>query len=112
MSLSTHVLDTATGRPAAGISVRLDSRQADGSWTTAGRGHTDADGRLRDWLAPAIPAAGRHRLVFETGSYFAAAGTASFFPEITVEFEITTADEHHHVPLLLGPFAYSTYRGS
>lgn len=112
MSLSTHVLDTTAGRPAVGVAVRLESRTSSGSWLPTGSGRTDADGRLRDWLADAMPAAGRHRLVFDTGDYFAAAGVASFFPEVSVEFEITAPDEHHHVPLLLSPFAYSTYRGS
>lgn len=112
MSLSTHVLDTAAGRPAAGVAVRLESLGADGSWATAGTGNTDADGRLRDWLPAGTPAVGRHRVVFDTGAYFAAGGVASFFPEVSVDFEITAADEHHHVPLLLSPFGYSTYKGS
>jgi 5-hydroxyisourate hydrolase len=112
MSLSTHVLDAAAGRPARGVAVRLESRAADGTWAPAGAGETDADGRLRDWLAPGVPGAGRHRLVFGTGAYFAASGVPTFFPEVVVDFEITAPGEHHHVPLLLSPFAYSTYRGS
>lgn len=112
MTLSTHVLDAAVGRPAAGVAVRLESLRPDGSWAAAGAGRTDADGRLRDWLGPDVPAAGRHRLVFDTGAYFAAAGVAAFFPAVTVEFEVTASAEHHHVPLLLSPFAYSTYKGS
>lgn len=112
MTLSTHVLDAAAGRPARGVAVRLESRAADGTWTAAGAGETDADGRLRDWLPPGTPRAGRHRLVFGTGAYFAAAGVPAFFPEVVVDFEITAPGEHHHVPLLLSPFAYSTYRGS
>ncbi len=112
VTLSTHVLDAAAGRPAAGVAVRLLSRRADGSWAPAGAGQTDGDGRLRDWLPPGSPDAGRHRLVFDTGAYFAAAGVPTFFPEVSVDFEITAPDEHHHVPLLLSPFAYSTYRGS
>jgi 5-hydroxyisourate hydrolase len=112
VTLSTHVLDTVTGLPAADVSVRLESRAADGSWALAGAGRTDADGRLRDWLDPDVPAAGRHRLVFDTGAYLAAAGAPAFFPSVTVEFEVTAPAEHHHVPLLLSPFAYSTYKGS
>lgn len=112
MSLSTHVLDTAAGHPATGVAVRLESQGADGVWAAAGSGQTDAEGRLRDWLPAGVPAAGRHRLVFDSGAYFAAAGVAPFFPEVSVDIEITAADEHHHVPLLLSPFGYSTYKGS
>ena len=112
MSLSTHVLDTSTGRPAGGVAVRLESQGADGTWAAAGAGVTDADGRLRDWLPAGVPGAGRHRLVFDTAAYFAALGVASFFAEVSVDFEITAAGEHHHVPLLLSPFGYSTYKGS
>lgn len=97
MSLSTHVLDAATGRPARGVPVRLE--RADG--TVLAEASTDADGRITGWA----PAEGVHRLVFDTG------GNA-FFPEVTVTFRITDADAHHHVPLLLSPFAYTTYRGS
>lgn len=110
MSLSTHVLDTSTGRPAVGVAVRLESQGPDGLWTAAGSGVTDADGRLRDWLPAGVPGVGRHRLVFATGAYFG--GVACFFPEVSVDFEITAPDGHHHVPLLLSPFGYSTYKGS
>lgn len=112
MSLSTHVLDTTAGRPAAGLEIQLQSRRADGTWAPAGFGRTDADGRLRDWLPAGVPAAGRHRLVFATGAWFAAAGVPTFYPEVSVDFEVTAPDEHHHVPLLLSPFGYSTYKGS
>lgn len=111
MSLSTHVLDSTTGRPARGVRVRLESRTAD-VWSAVAEGTTDADGRIRE-LTPDGPPAGVHRLVFDTGAYFA--GAPAFYPEVVVTFEITgntTAAEHHHVPLLLSPFAYSTYRGS
>lgn len=103
MSLSTHVLDAAAGRPAGGVAVWLDSRGADGSWTRVATARTDGDGRVRDWPAPG---AGVHRLVFDTGTL------SGFFPEVTVVFRITDPAAHHHVPLLLSPFAYSTYRGS
>jgi 5-hydroxyisourate hydrolase len=97
MSLSTHVLDAATGRPAQSVPVRLE--RADG--TVVAKARTDADGRITGWA----PGAGVHRLVFETGD-------DGFFPEVAVTFRITDADAHHHVPLLLSPFAYTTYRGS
>ena len=108
MSLSTHVLDAMTGRPAAGLAVRLEER-VDGEWRTAARGATDADGRIG---ALGDPGAGVHRLHFDTGAYFEAAGVATFYPEVTVTFTVVDPAGHHHVPLLLSPFAFSTYRGS
>jgi 5-hydroxyisourate hydrolase len=106
MSLSTHVLDAARGRPAAGVPVRLE-RRADDGWAPVAHGVTDDDGRLSNWVSDL--AAGVHRLVFDTGAYL---GEAAFYPEVVVTFTITEPAEHHHVPLLLSPFAYSTYRGS
>ena len=118
LTLSTHVLDATTGRPAAGVQVRLDRAASDGGadpgWVPAGGGQTDADGRLR--LSGPGGAAdfepGVYRITFGTGAYFTALGSASFYPEVTITFEMTARDEHYHVPLLLSPFAYSTYRGS
>jgi 5-hydroxyisourate hydrolase len=107
VSLSTHVLDATSGRPAAGLTVRWESR-GDGGWTEAQAGETDDDGRLRGWQ----PGPGVHRLVFDTGAWFARTGTAGFYPEVAITFEVTAPDQHYHVPLLLSPFAYSTYRGS
>ncbi|QXJ24728.1 hydroxyisourate hydrolase [Actinomadura graeca] len=104
MSLSTHVLDAARGLPAAGVAVRLDHRGPDGRWTTLAEARTDADGRIRDWGV--TPGAGVHRLTFDT------AGLSDFYPEVTVAFTIDDPSRHLHVPLLLSPFAYSTYRGS
>lgn len=103
MSLSTHVLDAVTGRPAAGMAVRL----CRGSEVLADA-VTDADGRARF----PDPSAGTHALTFDTGGYFAATGQQGFYPEVTVAFAVTEPARHHHVPLLLSPFAYSTYRGS
>lgn len=108
MSLSTHVLDATTGRPAAGVAVTVESR-VDGGWQRTAAGSTDSDGRVRELGAPGV---GVHRISFDTGGYFAAAGVAAFYPEVTVTFEIVDAAAHHHVPLLLSPYAYSTYRGS
>jgi 5-hydroxyisourate hydrolase len=102
MSLSTHVLDAARGRPARGVPVRLDRRDGDG-WAHVADGRTDEDGRVRD-LPP--PGEGTYRLVFDT------AGHSDFYPEVTVAFNVTDPGEHYHVPLLLSPYAYSTYRGS
>lgn len=105
--ITTHVLDTAQGRPAAGVAVTLERGPA---WTEVGSGRTGDDGRLKE-LGPA-DVAGAYRLRFDTGAYFEAAGTRAFFPEVTVQFTVERPDEHHHVPLLLSPFGYSTYRGS
>ena len=99
MSVSTHVLDTTTGRPAVGVAVRLNAAAA----------VTDDDGRVRDF-GPVE--AGTHRLVFDTGAYFAAQGVPCFHPEVVVTFTVADPAAHLHVPLLLSPFAYSTYRGS
>jgi 5-hydroxyisourate hydrolase len=112
VTLSTHVLDATTGRPAAGVQVRLE-RGGDVGWVPASQGQTDADGRLR-LSGDADPQfePGVYRITFATGAYFLARGSASFYPEVTVTFEMTERDAHYHVPLLLSPFAYSTYRGS
>ena len=105
MSVSTHVLDSVSGRPAAGVAVRLlagDEVLADGI--------TDADGRCR--LTDEPTDAGTHRLVFATGDWFAGQGRETFYPEVVLTFAVRGPAEHHHVPLLLAPYAYSTYRGS
>ena len=110
--ITTHVLDTALGRPAAGVPVALDVRSA-GDWRRVGEGTTDEDGRLRSLLPPdtsLVP--GTYRLVFDSARYFAHCGVAGFFPSVTVEFAVVDDGAHYHVPLLLSPFAYSTYRGS
>ena len=104
-SLSTHVLDTSTGRPAVGVRVTLST--ADGS--VLAEGVTDDDGRIAP-LAGDL-AAEDHVLRFDTGAWFAARGTTAFYPEVVVTFTVAD-DRHHHVPLLLNPFGYSTYRGS
>jgi 5-hydroxyisourate hydrolase len=111
MSVSTHVLDATTGTPASGVGVLLETF-GDGGWAEVGSGLTDADGRLKDWLRADLPGVGTHRLLFDTGAYFARLGVDSFYPAVTITFVIDKADRHYHVPLLLSPFAYSTYRGS
>ena len=110
MTLSTHVLDAATGRPAVGVPLALARRSADG-WVGLGTAVTDADGRNAT-LLPGPLEPGVYRLEFDTGAYFAATGQTGFYPEVAVVFEVTDAERHHHVPLLLSPFAFSTYRGS
>jgi 5-hydroxyisourate hydrolase len=108
--ITTHVLDTASGRPAAGVAVGLYTRDGD-SWHLLATGTTDTDGRIKD-LGPAAVSAGTYRLNFGTGSYYEGVGTETFFPEVDLLFAVTATDEHYHVPLLLSPFGYSTYRGS
>jgi 5-hydroxyisourate hydrolase len=112
-AITTHVLDLATGRPAAGVAVTLLARDDDGRWAEIARGVTDADGRVRDLLPTQQPlAAGDYALRFESGAYFAAREVPTFYPEVVVSFRVADAGGHYHVPLLLSPFGYSTYRGS
>jgi len=105
VSVSTHVLDSVLGRPAVGIEVLLFAGD-----DLLAEGVTDRDGRCR--LTEEATTAGPHRLVFATGAWFAEQGREAFYPEVTLTFSVTEPAEHHHVPLLLAPFAYSTYRGS
>jgi 5-hydroxyisourate hydrolase len=109
--ITTHVLDTSRGRPAAGVPVTLEVEAA-GSWTLVGKGTTNADGRVADLVAGASISAGTYRLIFDTAAYFTAQNVNSFYPQVTVTFKIEDASQHYHVPLLLNPFGYSTYRGS
>lgn len=124
MTISTHLLDAVAGRPAAGVAVTLSrlspatpggpggsgASRPDGDWRPVESGSTGADGRHR---FEAATAQGVYRLTFDTGAYFAARGIATFYPEVTIAFTVAGDDAgHYHVPLLLSPFAYSTYRGS
>ena len=112
MTISTHVLDTSIGRPAVGVDVRLQQQQGD-DWTDAGKGSTDEDGRLTTLVAAqAHLGAGMYRLTFAAGAYFDRRGVHSFYGDITIEFIVRDAGSHYHVPLLVSPFGYSTYRGS
>jgi 5-hydroxyisourate hydrolase len=108
--VSAHVLDTTAGSPAAGVEIRLDSGTGD-TWTEVARSVSDADGRVKD-LGPGRLTAGTYRLTFETGAYFASAGVETFFPYVTVVFTVDDTGRHYHVPLLISPFALSSYRGS
>jgi 5-hydroxyisourate hydrolase len=109
--ITTHVLDTAYGMPAAGVTVILEIRQAS-EWSRVGRGTTDEDGRLttltEDW--PLKP--GTYRLTFDVGAYHRERGlTVAFFPEVAVTFSVRDTAARYHLPMLLSPFGYSTYRG-
>lgn len=109
--ITTHVLDTAIGRPAAGVGLSL-ARWAGDDWQALATGATDADGRCRT-LTPAGPVEpGRYRLRFDTEGYLAGRGDPVFFPVVEIVFQIVDGAQHFHVPLLLSPFGYSTYRGS
>jgi 5-hydroxyisourate hydrolase len=106
--ITTHVLDTSRGRPAAGVPVSLEKH--DGNyWNFIGRGQTDADGRCRTLLDGPLEN-GKYRLTFGTAAYFGEGNT--FFPEVVIVFDVNDASQHYHVPLLLSPYGYSTYRGS
>lgn len=111
-AITTHVLDTSRGVPAAGVPVVLE-RQDDSGWRLIGRGETDADGRQRGLMPDAGSAPpGVYRLRFDTRAYFEGHAQQTFFPQVTVTFEVPDGEAHHHVPLLLSPFGYTTYRGS
>lgn len=111
--ITTHVLDISRGRPAAGVSVTLELQTAGGDWEIIGRGETDADGRLTDLTgAGAASVEGVYRLTFETENYFVAQGVETFYPLAVVVFRVRDAAAHYHVPVLVSPFGYSTYRGS
>jgi 5-hydroxyisourate hydrolase len=123
--LTTHVLDIANGKPATGIAVTLDIARDPGTargpnigrvageWFEVAHGVTDDDGRIAGFV-PALAAleATVYRLRFATGAYFQAQGVRTFYPEVSVVFQIHDSREHYHVPLLLSPFGYTTYRGS
>ncbi len=111
MSVTTHVLDTSSGRPAAGVGVRLETRDGH-AWRELGSARTDRDGRARDLAGNGTLEPGIFRLTFATGDYFQARGVESFHPEVSVVFRVDDPTEHLHVPVLLSPFGYTTYRGS
>jgi 5-hydroxyisourate hydrolase len=109
--ITTHVLDIARGGPAVGVTVILELRQAS-EWTPVGRGETDEKGRVTT-LTPGPIAPGAYRLTFDVGAYQREMGlNVTFFPEVRITFNVKDTDEHYHVPLLLSPFGYSTYRGT
>ncbi|MGI9105138.1 MAG: hydroxyisourate hydrolase [Pyrinomonadaceae bacterium] len=111
--ITTHVLDTSRGRPAAGVAVALELQSGSG-WQVLGQGTTDADGRLKDLLPGDFVLAPEttYRLTFQTADYFAAQGLESFYPAVAISFVVRDAAAHYHMPLLLSPYGYSTYRGS
>jgi 5-hydroxyisourate hydrolase len=110
VGISTHILDTTLGRPAAGVAVTLEREEA-GAWHAVGNGVTDPDGRVKQLLL-GTPHDGTYRITFAVDGYFKSTKTEAFYPVVTIQFRIKNAAEHYHVPLLLNPFGYSTYRGS
>ena len=110
--LSTHVLDLARGMPAAGVPVRLEQRDTSGSWQPISSARTDNDGRCVQLLPAGESSPGFYRLVFDTGSYFRALNVAALYPVIEVTFEVREGESRFHIPLLLSPNGYTTYRGS
>lgn len=110
-TISTHVLDTSTGKPAVGVAICLERRIQD-DWQLIAKKATNDDGRVADFMVDQSPNTGNYRLTFDTKEYFAATTRESFFPRVTIEFEITNLQQHYHVPLLLSPYGFTTYRGS
>ena len=110
--ISTHILDTAIGRPAAGVAVSLRRRGRDGEWQEIGQGVTNEDGRCGDLLGGTPLTVGEHLIEFATGQYHERQGIDGFYPAVEIQFTVNDASQHYHVPLLLNPFGYSTYRGS
>ena len=110
--ITTHVLDLAQGRPACGVRVVLEIEKAPGVWTELSCGATDGDGRLRHLLAPDSLVQGTYRLTFDTGSYFESHHISGLYPRVAIQFQVRDAGGHYHIPLLLSPYGYSTYRGS
>ena len=109
--ITTHVLDTSLGKPAAGVPVILSKREGT-ALRELGRSATDSDGRVREFLPQVTLTVGVYQLSFETAGYFRASQRESFFERVTVEFNVLDESQHYHVPLLLSPFGYTTYRGT
>ena len=109
--ISTHILDTSLGRPAAGVPVVLE--RADGQhWLTCASAVTNEDGRCPQLISAELVVAGRFRITFATAAYFATQKQPTLYPEVSITFNVTAAKESYHIPLLLNPFGYTTYRGS
>jgi 5-hydroxyisourate hydrolase len=111
-NISTHVLDISLGRPASGVPVALEVEELGTGWKQVGRGATDKDGRLRDLLGAGTLVEGTYRLTFDTHTYFADRKIESLYPQVNVIFSVRDVRLDYHIPLLLGPFGYTTYRGS
>ncbi len=112
-TISTHILDVARGAPAGGVAIALGSQNTDESWTELSHAWTDEDGRVKPFFLVTEPLpSGIYRLVFDTEAYFSGLDVESFFPQVIIVFKINDSAQHYHVPLLISPYGYSTYRGS
>lgn len=109
--ITTHILDTSLGRPAAGVLVCLE-RVLDGATHRVAEATTDSDGRIAAWMGDQALEVGHYRISFEIEAYFKKQGVVSFYPSASIDFWVRDTSQHYHVPLLLNPFGYSTYRGS
>jgi 5-hydroxyisourate hydrolase len=109
--ITTHALDTRLGRPASNLPISLSRRETSG-WVELAAGITNADGRITNLLNPGELSPGIYQMRFDTGAYHHALDVDGFYPEALITFEVKRVDEHYHIPLLLSPFGYSTYRGS
>jgi 5-hydroxyisourate hydrolase len=110
--ITTHVLDIAAGHPADGVPLLIELQVSGTEWKQVGRGTTDKDGRCRDLLPPASLIEGTYRITFDTQTYFASSKVKTLYPQVIVVFSVPDAGQHYHIPLLLSPFGYSTYRGT
>jgi 5-hydroxyisourate hydrolase len=111
--ITTHVLDTSKGKPAVGVPVVVEMKEKSGQWKELARGTTDKDGRVTTLLGNQHKLeSGAYRITFDTGTYFSSQSVKSMFLSVVIPFEIKDTNEHYHIPLLLGPFGYSIYRGS
>ena len=112
-AITTHVLDLSRGIPAKGMGVTLEIYKVERGWVKLGERPTDTDGRVREFIKPGSALDPAHyRLIFEVGEYFRALGESSFYPGVTITFDVRDPAQRYHVPLLVSPFGYSTYRGS
>ncbi|KAI5454975.1 hypothetical protein NCC49_002251 [Naganishia albida] len=111
--ITCHVLDSSRGKPAQGVAVRLEELVENEGFKPLAQGTTDSDGRCQTLLNPSKkPAAGVYKMIFETGAYFATLNQETFYPKVEIVFDYAKPHEHYHIPLLLSPYSYTTYRGS
>ena len=112
-TISTHILDVSRGAPAGAVAVKLEMQNTNESWTELSHAWTDEDGRVKPFFLVEEPlASGTYRLVFDTEHYFSELNIEYFYPQVTVVFKVADEAQHYHVPLLISPYGYSTYRGS
>ena len=112
-TISTHILDTSRGAPANGVAISLEVQNSDETWTELSHAWTDDDGRVKPFFLVEQPLqGGTYRLVFDIDAYFSGLKVESFYPQVTIVFKIDDTTQHYHVPLLISPYGYSTYRGS